>query len=99
MACLFHSRLTLDSEIIDTHRLRIRISDNGEGLSEEKTTRLFTPFESLNTTFSVEDEGIGLAISKKIVELMDGNIGIDSVPGIGSPFWVELSSVTSDTTQ
>lgn len=94
-----HGRITLDSEVIDKKRLRIQIIDTGEGLTEKDITKLFVPFERLKNKHKVEGTGIGLTISKNIVELMGGNIGVDSEPGNGSTFWVELSRATIDKPQ
>lgn len=91
-----HGRITLDSEIIDEQRLRIRVTDTGEGLSEKDIARLFTPFERLNNVYNIEGTGIGLVICKNIVELMGGDIGVESEPGSGCTFWVELPRVTLD---
>ena len=81
--------ITLDSEVID-NKLRINITDQGEGISKEDVSKLFNSFERLNTTFNVEGTGIGLVISKNLVELMSGNIGVESTLYKGSTFWFEL---------
>jgi len=71
--------------------LRISITDTGKGLSQEQQEKLFTPFERLDAQLSsIEGIGIGLVITKKIVEQMGGNIGIISAPDEGSTFWVEF---------
>lgn len=90
-----HGCITIDGKIIDYNRLCIRVTDTGEGLSETEITKLFIPFERLNKTHKVDGVGIGLVISKKIVELMEGTIGIDSELGKGCTFWVELPIVTN----
>ena len=70
---------------------RLVVADTGPGLSAEQQARLFVPFERLDAAQSaVEGTGIGLALSRRLVEMMDGRIGVDSVPGQGSRFWVEL---------
>ena len=73
-------------------RLRIRVQDSGEGLSDEKLVQLFQPFNRLGRESSAEEgTGIGLAVSKRLVELMGGAIGARSTVGIGSEFWLELA--------
>ena len=73
---------------------RLVVEDTGPGLSPEQQARLFVPFERLGAALSpVEGTGIGLALSRRLVEMMNGRIGVDSVPGQGSRFWVELPRV------
>jgi signal transduction histidine kinase len=85
-----NGRITLESELLDKHRLRIRVIDSGEGLSEQDIAKLFTPFVRLNKAHNIEGAGIGLVITKHLVELMGGTIGVDSVVGEGCTFWVEF---------
>lgn len=85
-----NGRITLDSEIIDRQRLHISVTDTGTGLREEDIDKLFTPFERLDAVNNVEGAGIGLVITKHLVELMGGTIGVESTPGEGCTFWVEL---------
>lgn len=82
--------IELNCEVVDKQNLRISITDVGEGLTKEDISRLFTSFERLNPRFNVEGTGIGLVITKKLVELMDGRIGVESSPSEGSTFWIEL---------
>jgi len=71
--------------------LEIRVSDTGAGLTPEQQARLFVAFERLDADQSgVEGTGIGLALSKRLVQLMDGEIGVESTPGQGSTFSVRL---------
>jgi CheY-like chemotaxis protein len=72
-------------------RIRISVQDTGEGLSPEKLAQLFQPFNRLGKEASAEEgTGIGLVVSKRLVELMGGEIGVESVVGVGSVFWIEL---------
>ncbi|MEA2236828.1 MAG: hypothetical protein QOC81_1552 [Thermoanaerobaculia bacterium] len=74
-------------------RIRITVTDTGPGLPPEKLTHLFQPFNRLGQeATSEEGTGIGLVVSKRLVELMDGVIGVQSDLGKGSVFWVELRS-------
>ena len=74
-------------------RTRISFRDTGEGLSAEKLTQLFQPFNRLGQEMgSEEGTGIGLVVSKRLAELMGGEIGAESSVGVGSVFWVELNS-------
>ena len=73
-------------------RLRISIKDSGAGLPPEKLTQLFQPFNRLGRESSAEEgTGIGLVMSKRLVEMMEGVIGVESTVGEGSVFWFELS--------
>ena len=73
-------------------RIRICVKDTGEGLTPEKQTQLFQPFNRLGKEASIEEgTGLGLVVAKRLVELMGGAIGADSTLGVGSVFWIELS--------
>jgi PAS domain S-box-containing protein len=73
-------------------RVRIGIRDSGAGLSPEQLGQLFQPFNRLGQEASLEEgTGIGLVVCKRLVELMGGIIGVESVLGQGSVFWVELN--------
>lgn len=72
--------------------VRVVVSDTGVGLSEEQQQQLFQEFNRVGAEKSdVEGTGIGLVISKKLVESMGGMIGVKSEQGKGSSFWVELA--------
>jgi len=73
-------------------RIRISVHDTGEGLTPEKSAQLFEPFNRLGQEASDEPgTGIGLVMSKRLVELMGGKIGVESTVGAGSVFWFELN--------
>lgn len=73
-------------------RVRIAVRDSGPGLSAEQLARLFVPFERLGVDTTVaEGTGMGLALTKGLVEAMGGAIGVKSAPGEGSVFWVDLA--------
>ncbi|MEI8028798.1 MAG: PAS domain S-box protein [Comamonadaceae bacterium] len=73
-------------------RLHINVRDTGEGLSKEKLAQLFQPFNRLGQEAGEEEgTGIGLVVSKRLIELMGGEIGAESTAGVGSVFWIELN--------
>lgn len=83
--------IRLETELKDNNRLRISVTDTGAGLSKTQQQMLFKPFERLGAECTqVEGTGIGLVISKHIIEIMNGNIGVDSTEGQGSTFWIEI---------
>ncbi len=77
---------------IGDDRLRIRVTDTGNGLNPEQLDRLFQPFNRLGQEATTEQgTGIGLVVCKRLVEWMGGVIGVESTPGTGSVFWIELT--------
>src|SRR4051794_33507278 len=73
--------------------VRVTVTDTGAGLPPEKVAQLFEPFNRLGQAGNAEEgTGIGLVVSKRLVELMEGVIGVESTVGLGSIFWVELLS-------
>jgi len=80
---------------VGRERLHINVRDSGEGLSGAKLAQLFQPFNRLGQEDNVEEgTGIGLVVSKRLVELMGGTIGAHSTLGVGSSFWFELNLAT-----
>lgn len=77
---------------VDEGRLRINVMDTGKGINKEQETLLFKPFERLGAENKIEGTGIGLVITRQLVELMDGEIGYECRPGAGCLFWVEFNA-------
>jgi len=72
-------------------RLHISIKDSGAGLTAENLAHLFEPFNRLGQENGAQKgTGIGLVVTKRLVELMGGSIGVESTVGVGSEFWIEL---------
>jgi signal transduction histidine kinase len=70
---------------------RIEVNDNGIGISEEDQQRIFMPFVRIYSEEEFPGIGLGLPSVRKAVELMGGRVGVDSKPGQGSRFWIELA--------
>ncbi len=83
--------ITLECRETPEGRLRLGVSDTGAGIPPERLGDLFSPFSRLDADRKgIDGTGIGLAVSKRMMELMGGRIGVDSTPGEGSTFWLEL---------
>jgi PAS domain S-box-containing protein len=77
-------------------RAAIGVWDSGPGIAPERMGELFTPFARLGAESSgIEGTGLGLALSKRFVEAMGGAIRVESVPDVGSTFWIELPLAAS----
>ena len=75
------------------NRVRVSVKDTGTGLAPEQLAQLYQPFNRLGQETSTEEgTGIGLVVTKQLVELMGGVIGVESSVGVGSEFWVELAA-------
>ena len=80
--------------------LRINVRDTGPGIAPDNLKRVFEPFERLDADAKgVEGSGVGLALSKALVEAMGGVLGLDSQLGKGSTFWIELPTVERNPTE
>jgi len=72
-------------------RMRLAVHDTGVGIAADKLARVFTPFDRLGAEQSgIEGTGLGLALSQRLVRAMRGTIGVESLEGQGSTFWLEL---------
>lgn len=88
-----NGKIIINCENAGNDQIRISITDTGAGLTRQQQTQLFKAFNRLEADQTeIEGTGIGLVITRNIVELMDGSIGVDSRPGVGSTFWIELPS-------
>ena len=86
-----NGRVYVEVEAGASNTVFIRVRDTGIGFTQQETAQIFVPFERLNkSAATVDGTGIGLSISKRLVELMNGSIDVHSVEGIGSEFSISL---------
>ncbi len=86
-------RVRVWTEMRDS-RVRLFFQDNGIGIEKEEYAKIFEIFQQLNKNY--EGTGIGLAIVKKAIERMGGSVGLESEPGKGSTFWLELTPAATE---
>ena len=83
--------VVVDCTVSGADKVRVSVQDTGPGLKPDQVNALFQPFNRLGQEGgSEEGSGIGLVVTKRLVELMGGAIGVGSTPGTGSVFWIEL---------
>lgn len=83
--------ITLIGSVLEGGTVRFEVEDSGIGIPASELPHLFTPFSRLGRSATeIEGTGIGLTITKKLAELMGGDIGLESEEGVGSRFWIDL---------
>ncbi len=88
--------VAVECRLAQPDTLRVSVRDTGTGIPPELIAQLFQPFNRLGKeTGAEEGTGIGLVVTKRLVELMDGRIGVDSAVGVGSVFWFEMRLTTA----
>ncbi|MEN3369263.1 MAG: hypothetical protein V7609_1406 [Verrucomicrobiota bacterium] len=89
-------KITISADASKPETMRVIVTDSGSGIPAQKLTRLFTPFDRLGAEQSgVEGTGLGLALCQRLMQAMDGAVGVSSEVGKGSAFWIELPGAKS----
>jgi CheY-like chemotaxis protein/anti-sigma regulatory factor (Ser/Thr protein kinase) len=92
--------VTISTQEVDSNRVRIKVRDTGPGIKPGSEGKLFTPFERLGAEQTgVEGTGLGLALSKRLIEVMGGSMGVENNPDRGATFWMELPLVKDPVAQ
>src|SRR5579864_3218589 len=92
--------VTISAQEVEGNRLRLKVRDTGPGIKPGSEGKLFTPFERLGAEQTgVEGTGLGLALSKRLLEVMGGSIGVENNPDRGATFWMELPLVKDPVAQ
>jgi CheY-like chemotaxis protein/two-component sensor histidine kinase len=93
-------RVDFSYERLDQTRVRLRVTDTGIGIPEDRHNELFQPFNRLGAaTLAIEGTGVGLALTRRLVEAMGGRVGFTSVRNSGSCFWIDLPVFVQDNSQ
>lgn len=91
--------ITVVCSVVAGQRLHVSVQDTGQGMAPEQLTHLFEPYNRLGQEKTTAvGTGIGLVLCKRLVELMDGHIGVESTSGHGSNFWFDLPLARADET-
>ena len=89
--------VTVSAEHVGEKNIRIAVLDTGVGIKQDDLKKIFEPFERVgNNKNSIEGSGIGLAITQKLVDAMGGRVGVESVYGHGTNFWLEIAAVAAE---
>jgi signal transduction histidine kinase len=92
-----NGRIEISCESCADGFVRVAVSDTGPGISKENQARLFQPFERLQEEKTyIEGTGLGLSLCRGLMDAMGGRVGVDSTPGNGSTFWVEVREASGD---
>jgi signal transduction histidine kinase/CheY-like chemotaxis protein len=84
-------QVKLSCRQLDDNMLRISVSDNGVGIAADQQEKLFTPFERLGHELGqIDGSGIGLSITRQMVDMLEGQVGFESEQDVGSRFWVDI---------
>ncbi|SNC76322.1 PAS domain S-box-containing protein [Marinobacter sp. es.048] len=90
--------IRIEAEIFQESWIDVRVTDSGNGIPESRIPELFKPFNRLGAELShIEGTGIGLSLTRQLVELMGGSIGVTSTVGEGSTFWIRLPDESRNT--
>lgn len=84
-------QITVECKPIPGERLRVSVADSGPGIPPDKIEQLFLPFNRLDADETeVHGAGVGLAVAKRLMEFMGGEVGVSSEPGLGATFWADV---------